>query len=53
MEKPRQEAGRTFFDGSIANAVTGLLSLRDYTLTADEIARLEEIIAETKKEESP
>ena len=44
---------RTFFDGSIANAVTGLLSLRDHTLTADEIARLEEIIAETKKEESP
>jgi BlaI family transcriptional regulator, penicillinase repressor len=44
---------RTFFDGSVANAVTGLLSLRDHTLTAGEIARLEEIIAETKKEESP
>ena len=44
---------RTFFDGSVANAVSGLLSLRDQTLTTEEIARLEKMIAETKKEESP
>ena len=44
---------RTFFDGSVANAVSGLLSLRDQTLTAEEIARLEKMIAESKKEESP
>ncbi len=44
---------RTFFDGSVANAVTGLLSLKDQALTPDEIARLETLIAETKKEEAP
>ena len=44
---------RTFFDGSVANAVSGLLSLSDQTLTTQEIARLEEMIAETKKEEFP
>ncbi len=44
---------RTFFDGSVANAVSGLLSLRDQTLSPKEIAHLEEMIAKTKKEESP
>ena len=44
---------RTFFDGSVANAVSGLLSLRDQTLSPEEIAHLEEMIAKTKKEESP
>ena len=44
---------RTFFDGSVANAVSGLLSMRDQTLTTDEIARLEKMIAQTKREESP
>ena len=42
---------RTFFDGSVANAVSGLLSLRDQTMTTEEIARLEEMIAQTKKED--
>ena len=44
---------RTFFDGSIANAVSGLLSLRDQNITPEEIARLEEIIAKSKPEERP
>ena len=43
---------RTFFEGSVANAVSGLLSMRDYHLTTDEIARLEAIISQTKREES-
>lgn len=43
---------RTFFDGSVANAVSGLLSMKDQTLSEAEIARLEALIAETKKEES-
>ncbi len=40
---------RTFFDGSVANAVSGLLSLKDHRLTPEEIARLEAILAESKK----
>ena len=44
---------RTFFDGSVANAVSCLLSLRDQSITHEEIARLEAIIAKSKSEEWP
>ena len=44
---------RTFFDGSVANAVSGLLSLRDQSLTPDEIARLEKMIVDSKQEDTP
>lgn len=39
---------RTFFDGSVANAVSGLLSLREQRLTPEELAKLEEWIAGQK-----
>ncbi len=42
---------RTFFDGSVAHAVSGLLSLHDKKLTPEELARLERLIAESKAEE--
>ncbi len=41
---------RTFFQGSVANAVSGLLSLREAPLPAEEIERLEHMLAEAKKE---
>jgi len=44
---------RTFFDGSVANAVSGLLAMKEQHLSAAEIARLEAIIAESKKEDAP
>lgn len=44
---------RTFFNGSVANAVSGLLTLQDQSLTPEEIARLEYLIASSKKEEKP
>ncbi|MES2705765.1 MAG: BlaI/MecI/CopY family transcriptional regulator [Verrucomicrobiota bacterium] len=44
---------RTFFEGSVANAVSGLLSLRDQSLTPEEIARLEKLITENKQEPKP
>lgn len=40
---------RTFFEGSVANAVSGLLSLRDGPLPPDELARLEKMLADAKK----
>lgn len=42
---------RTFFDGSVANAVSGLLSMKDHSLTQEEFSRLERLIAESKNEE--
>ena len=42
---------RTFFQGSVAQAVSGLLSLREGPLPADEVARLEKMLAEAKKED--
>lgn len=39
---------RTFFDGSVANAVSGLLSLREQRLTPEELAKLEQWIADQK-----
>jgi predicted transcriptional regulator len=38
----------TFFQGSVVNAVSGLLDLRGRPLDAEEVARLEALIAETK-----
>jgi len=38
----------TFFQGSVVNAVSGLLDLRGRPLDSDEVARLEALIAETK-----
>ncbi len=40
---------RTFYDGSIAQAVSGLLSLRDQKLSAAELSRLEEMLKEAGK----
>jgi predicted transcriptional regulator len=39
---------RTFFDGSVANAVSGLLSLREQRLTPEELGKLEQWIADQK-----
>jgi predicted transcriptional regulator len=40
----------TFFQGSVVNAVSGLLDLRGRSLEPDEVARLEALIAETKQD---
>lgn len=40
----------TFFQGSVVNAVSGLLDLRGRPLEAEEVARLEALIAETKSD---
>jgi BlaI family transcriptional regulator, penicillinase repressor len=40
----------TFFHGSVVHAVSGLLDLRGRPLDADEVARLEELIAESKND---
>lgn len=40
----------TFFQGSVVHAVSGLLDLRGRPLDAEEVARLEALIAETKKD---
>jgi predicted transcriptional regulator len=40
----------TFFQGSVVNAVSGLLDLRGRPLEAEEVARLEALIAETKND---
>ena len=42
---------RTFFEGSVANAVSGLLSMKNQNLTAADIARLEKMIKLAKEEE--
>lgn len=44
---------RTFFEGSVANAVSGLLSLQEQRLTPEEIGRLEKLIAENKPNTQP
>lgn len=44
---------RTFFDGSVANAVSGLLGVRDRPLSAEELAQLEQLIADTRQEDDP
>jgi predicted transcriptional regulator len=40
---------KTFFDGSLANAVAALVDAKDANLTADEIERLEEVIKKTRE----
>jgi hypothetical protein len=41
---------RTFFQGSVVNAVSGLLGMRQQPLAAEEVERLERMIHEAKKE---
>ena len=40
----------TFFQGSVVNAVSGLLDLRGKPLATEEVARLEALIAQTKNQ---
>jgi predicted transcriptional regulator len=44
---------RTFFEGSVANAVTGLLSMKDRNLSAEELDRLEQLIHSSRKDKRP
>jgi len=52
-DKARRSALRnvlkTFFDGSLANAVAALIDAKDANLTAGEIERLEEVIKKTRE----
>lgn len=55
--EPREKASRsalknvlkTFFAGSLANAVSALVDARDGKISADELKRLEAIIKEARK----
>ena len=40
----------TFFSGSVEQAVTGLIQLEDSNLTAEELRRIERVIAQARKE---
>src|SRR6478736_5048719 len=40
----------TFFSGSVEQAVTGLIQLEDSNLTAEELRRIERMIAQARKE---
>lgn len=40
---------KTFFEGSLANAVAALIDAKDANLTAAEIERLEEVIKKTRQ----
>lgn len=40
---------RTFFGGSMEQAMTTLLSEKDFELSAEELARLEELVREKRK----
>ncbi|MEM1224004.1 MAG: BlaI/MecI/CopY family transcriptional regulator [Verrucomicrobiota bacterium] len=56
----REKAGRsalsnaiaTFFEGSLSQAVAGLLSSKDSKLNAEELERLEALIAKAKQKEN-
>ena len=55
--RPRKRAARnalsrlldTFYDGSVEEAVSGMLNLKDHKLSQDELNRLSDLIEEAKK----
>ena len=58
---PREKASRsalqgvlkTFFEGSLANAVSSLVEARESKLSPEELTRLEAIIKQARKAKSP
>ena len=58
---PREKASRsalknvlkTFFEGSLSNAVASLVSARESKLSPEELTRLEAIIKQARKSSSP
>lgn len=58
--RPRTRAARsalnrlldTFYNGSVEEAVSGMLNLKDQKLSADELDRIAQLVAQAKKQSS-